>query len=138
MKLFIDTEFNEFGGDLISLALVDENGREFYEVVDCPSPGVWVAQNVIPVLGKYPIRKKELSHRLDAFLAAYETIHVIADWPDDIRFFCDVLIVGPGMRINTPPLTMEILRDIGSQQSAIPHNALADAHAIRLAYLRRG
>jgi hypothetical protein len=137
MKLFIDTEFNKFGGDLISLALVDEVGREFYEVVDCPSPGAWVAQHVIPVLGKLPIQKHELSHRLAIFLAPYKAIHVIADWPDDIRFFCDALIVGPGTRINTPPLTMEILRDIGSEQSAVPHNALADAYAIRAAYRRR-
>lgn len=32
MKLFLDCEFNGFGGELISMALVDENERYFYEV----------------------------------------------------------------------------------------------------------
>lgn len=34
MKLFIDCEFNEFGGDLLSMAIVSENGDEFYEVLN--------------------------------------------------------------------------------------------------------
>jgi hypothetical protein len=34
------------------------------------------------------------------------------------------------MRINTPPLTMEIRRDLDAV-SEIPHNALADARAIK-------
>ena len=33
MKLFLDCEFNGFGGELISMALVDENERYFYEVL---------------------------------------------------------------------------------------------------------
>lgn len=137
MKLFIDTEFNEFGGDLISLAIVDEVGREFYEVLECPCPGPWVVQNVMPILGKAPTQAMELRLKMQNWLAAYDGIHLIADWPDDIRFFCEALIVGPGMRINTPPLTMEILRDIDSAASLIPHNALADAHAIRASYMER-
>lgn len=44
MRFFIDCEFNEFRGELISMALVAEDGREFYEVLPCPNPGAWVAQ----------------------------------------------------------------------------------------------
>jgi hypothetical protein len=40
------------------------------------------------------------------------------------------------MRINTPPLTMEIRRD--DCPSEFPHNALADARGIRKFYLREG
>ena len=56
------------------------------------------------------------------------------DWPEDIEHFCAALICGPGMRINTPPLTMEIRRDLNGA-SQLPHNALADAKANRLAQL---
>lgn len=52
MRLFIDGEWNSFGGDLISLALVAEDGREWYEVLDCVDPHPWVAENVIPKLGR--------------------------------------------------------------------------------------
>ncbi len=36
MNLFLDCEFNGFGGELISMALVDEHGLFFYEVLECP------------------------------------------------------------------------------------------------------
>src|SRR6516225_11221915 len=133
MKLWIDTEFNEFRGDLISLALVDETGREFYEVLPCAKPGNWVAANVMPILNKPPISPGEMQRRLQNWLMWYDSVHVIADWPEDIEHFCRVLIAGPGLRINTPPLTMEVRRDL-SGQSQLPHNALADAKANRLAY----
>ncbi len=34
MNIWIDCEFNEFGGDLISMALVADDGQEFYEVLE--------------------------------------------------------------------------------------------------------
>lgn len=112
------------------MALVDEAGREFYEVVPCAKPGPWVAKNVMPILGKSPIPIGLFQKLLSAWLSAYDSIHIVADWPEDIKHFCDALIVGPGQRINTPPLTMEVRRDLDAV-SELPHNALADAHAIR-------
>ena len=38
MRLWIDTEYNGFKGALISMALIDEEGREWYEVLKCRSP----------------------------------------------------------------------------------------------------
>jgi hypothetical protein len=130
MNLYIDTEFNEFGGALISMALVSECGREFYEVLHCAEPGEWVAEHVMPILGKDPITGSQLQAKLQAFLRQFPAIHVIADWPEDIQHFCHALITGPGMRLDTPPLTMEICRNIDAV-SEIPHNALFDARAIR-------
>ena len=52
MILFIDCEFNEFKGELISMALVSEDGKEFYEVLPCKNPGDWVKENVLPILNK--------------------------------------------------------------------------------------
>jgi hypothetical protein len=133
MRLWIDTEFNEYKGDLISLALVDENGREFYEVLPCLNPGSWVASNVMPILNKQPISLQELQRRLQNWLMHYDSINVIADWPEDIQHFCEALITGPGLRINTPSLTMTVRRDLDGK-SQLPHNALADAKANRLAH----
>ncbi len=129
MDIFIDCEWNEFGGDLISMALCAANGAEFYEVLHCESPGEWVAKNVIPILDKEPISKLEFIDKLRYFLSKFESINIIADWPEDISHFCGALIVGAGTRIDTPPLTMEIKRI--DSESEIPHNALHDARGIR-------
>lgn len=133
MKLFIDCEFNSFKGELISMALVDEQGVFFYEVLPCADPHPWVAEHVMPILEKKPITLAKLQFRLMAFLSHYDSVHLIADWPEDIQHFCETLITGPGERLNTPPLTMEIRRDLDCV-SHIPHNALADAFAIARKY----
>ena len=131
MRIWIDCEFNEHAGrhELISMALVANDGREWYEVLPCYRPGAWVLENVIPRLGKGPTTPEAFAESLREFLAPYPAVHVIADWPSDIALFCDALIVGPGCRIDTPALTLEIIRLDG--ESAEPHNALADARGIR-------
>ena len=129
MKLWIDCEFNEFQGALISMALVDEQGREWYEVLPCENPGAWVAEHVMPILGKQPVPREVAQASLQAWLAVYPGIHVIADWPEDIAHFNQFLITGPGTRLNTPALTMEVVRI--DAPSELPHNALADARGIR-------
>jgi hypothetical protein len=134
VRVWIDTEFNEFQGELISMALVAEDGSEFYEVLDCKSPGSWVKVNVLPILGKAPILMSQLQMRLSLFLSVFDSVHLIADWPEDIAHFCQSLIVGPGARINTPHLTMEIRRDLDAA-SELPHNALADARALCAGHL---
>ena len=35
MRYFLDTEFNGFAGALLSIALVPEEGEEFYAVLEC-------------------------------------------------------------------------------------------------------
>jgi len=130
MKLFLDCEFNGLGGDLISMALVSGCGYEWYEVLPCDHPVEWVYLNVIPVLKKKPLADiSSLSSSLENFLQQFSEVHIVADWPDDIRYFCEALITGPGERIDTPPLTMEVIRV--DAKSECPHNALADARGIR-------
>ena len=77
MKIWIDCEFNEFGGDLISMALVAEDGREFYDVLECKNPGPWVAKNVMPFL--------KFQKYLFKFLNELVSIHLIANWPEDTQ-----------------------------------------------------
>lgn len=130
MRLFLDCEFNGFKGELISMALVSEEGHEWYEVLPCKNPIAWVKKNVIPVLGNKPLTgPMRLSQSLYEFLRTFDTVHIVADWPEDISHFCMALLTLPGERINTPPLTMEILRV--DSVSDLPHNALHDARAIR-------
>lgn len=139
VKLWIDTEFNEFRGELISIALVDEQGREFYEVLPPPLAGYgpWVAQHVVPILNKPAISLAELQAKLHAFLEGYQSAHLIADWPEDIEHFLRLLIVGPGQRIGPARWTMEVRRDLPNTAdiSHVPHNALEDAKALRASQL---
>jgi hypothetical protein len=129
MNLFIDGEWNSYGGELISLALVAEDGRSFYEVIGCYKPDPWVSENVMPKLGKQWVSLAKLQSDLQEFLSQFQRVNIIADWPEDLMWFCKVLITGPGLRLDTPPLTMKILRvDTVSKN---PHNALADAQALR-------
>ena len=141
MKLWIDCEFNEFGGDLISMALVAEDRQEFYEVLNLENDekyGSWVFANVVPWLNKDPITKQEFQQKLWMFINQWEEVHIVADWPDDIKYFCMSLITGPGMSMNTPlKLTMQIDRELTTESSAILHNALEDARAIRHSWLKR-
>lgn len=132
MKVWIDTEFNGFQGDLISMALVSEDGHEWYESLGCENPTAWVMENVMPVIGKKPVTKKKAQSSLKRFLQQWQAVHIIADWPEDIAHFCQFLIVDAEFSMPTPHLTFEIREDIFFE-SAIPHNALEDARAICLA-----
>ena len=137
MKLFLDCEFNGFGGSLISLALVDENGKAFYEALHCRTPVSWVKQYVMPRLNKIPISLDEFQKRLAKFLMNYNEIHVIADWPEDISLLLNVLIIRPGHHLPIPPLTLELwkLPAIGAfTESELPHNALYDAISLSINY----
>ena len=132
MNLYIDCEFNGGLGDLISMALVDEYGREFYEVLPCPNPEPWIVENVIPILGKAPVTLAELQDKLWRFLCFGEKLHIIADHPADLAYFFETLIVNAqGGWLSIPPVSAEIIPHL-DYKSAIPHNALEDAKAIRV------
>lgn len=133
MNLFIDNEFNGMGGALISMALVSEDGaREFYEVVPLKEPVVgWVKENVMPILHKDPISYDEFQNRLKRFLQQFPSVNIIADYPDDIKYFMESVITGPGEWFETQPLTTEVQDNLSAKKSKILHNALEDARALR-------
>lgn len=134
MKLFLDTEFNGFNGKLISMALVDEAGNEFYEVLSCRRPVPWVAENVIPKLNKEKISYKKFQKKLQDFFLTYEEpLEIIADWPEDIKHISHVLLTGPGQRMSYPygKISFRVDSSLSSSNSAIPHNALEDAKALK-------
>jgi hypothetical protein len=138
MRYFLDTEFNEFGGDLISLALVREDGASIYLVTDCPNPGAWVKDNVIPILfsGGDAVRIKpdEFGKGIALFLSGDLAPVIVSDWPDDIRYFCQAVITGPGEMIAVPQLQFVMLRVDAyptDLEGAVQHNAWWDAMALK-------
>ena len=146
MRYYLDTEFNEFGGDLISLALTTMSGRELYLATECPKPGAWVAENVLPIVsvpGAEPVMVEadEFGPRVAAFLAGDPAPIIVADWPDDIRYFCGALIVGPGQMVSLGSIRFEMHRVDAyptRMEGAVQHNALWDARALACCLIGAG
>ncbi|WP_041391904.1 hypothetical protein [Sphingobium sp. SYK-6] len=142
MRYFLDTEYNGFGGTLISLALVPEHGdQEFY--VSLPLPEAihpWVERNVIPYLRHVPpgvdhvLDRVQAAEQLEAYLQGDPDPWILADWPEDLAHFCALMVTGPGERINLRSLRFELINATGfssARNSSVPHNALHDARALR-------
>ena len=140
-RVFLDCEFNGFGGELISLAMVTESGEEWYEVLnDEPvRPQPWVKVNVLPKLGKerVPATKFYLSFHAWTQLHCREA-EIIADWPADFTHFNMIMDeVGRQLGFMLPmPYKMSLIErreEIITPELA--HNALNDARALRDWYL---
>ena len=86
MRYFLDTEFNGFCGDLISIALVPEDAGlpPFYEAVSIEDPTPWVRYNALPVLETRPRSRKEVIDLFAAYLMDDPAPLLVADWPEDI------------------------------------------------------
>ena len=143
MRYFLDTEFDGFGGPLISLGLVAEHGGEDYYVV-LPlerTPTEWVERHVIPYLRTgVPAHLCNLLDRqaaardVAAYLATDSDPEIVADWPEDIALFAQLLLIGNGDVVDLPGLRFRYLRTPGfstARNSKVPHNALHDARALR-------
>ncbi|WP_380878630.1 hypothetical protein ACFB49_17820 [Sphingomonas sp. DBB INV C78] len=142
MRYFLDTEFNGFGGELISLGLVPEYGdQEYYAVLPLPDDlHPWVARHVIPYLGSVPqaldnhVDGVTAAHEVAAFLSGDRDPVIVADWPEDIALFCRLLLIGPADIVDVGSLRFEFRRSPGfstAMNSRVPHNALHDARALR-------
>jgi len=142
VRYFLDTEFNGFGGALISLGLAaEEQGHDYYVVVPlAEEPNDWVARHVMPYLRQVP---DMLYNELDAIAAAHDIAahlradpdpEIIADWPEDIALFCRLIQTGDGDIADIQSLRFRMLRTPGfstARNSMVPHNALHDARALR-------
>lgn len=136
MRLYLDTEFNGHGGELISLALVSEGGDEFYAVL--PLPGEvdpWVARNVIPKLNSPPISAAKFRIILHNWLSPRfksDNPTIICDWPADAMHFCASL-AGQDFEssLDFPCKIIILQTPPGQPVSLVPHYALEDARALR-------
>jgi hypothetical protein len=143
MRYFLDCEYNGFGGALLSLALVPEDGgEELYLRFDCAHPiEPWVARNVLPYIdhvpeaAKLPVMDREQSARAIAMYLGHEVDpEILADWPTDLELLCGLLSFAPGRMVTMPETRFRLL-NLGTfspaENSAVPHNALHDARAFR-------
>jgi hypothetical protein len=140
MRYFLDAEFNGFGGELISLALVPERDGlpPFYEAIHCAVPTEWVAQNVMPVLETTPLTREEVGQRFADYLTDDPDPHLVADWPEDISHAARLLITDPGEMHPIRSIRFELvdpnIYSVGIA-AQFPHNAYHDALALREAVL---
>ena len=139
MKIYLDTEFNGFAGELLSMALVAEDGSEWYEVLAPEKPlDAWVFDNVAPKFGKNPIAKDDFRKSLHAFLKHFDNPTIIADWHADFVHFFDAF----HGKDYTGSLDWSCQTVLLSGPSDIhpenPHNALSDARALKHYYGVRG
>ena len=143
MRYFLDTEYNGFGGALLSLALVPEDGsEEFYATLACDGPiEPWVERHVVPFLDMVPERlqgprlsRLAAAEALATWLAHDEAPDIVADWPEDLALLSMLLVTGPGTMLAVPPLSLHFVPLHGFSMAAnskVPHNALHDARALR-------
>lgn len=142
LRYFLDTEYNGSGGELLSLALVPDEGEELYLTFDWSGAlEPWVQRHVVPYLDTVPdplvsprLSRLDAARTISHYLAGDREPLIIADWPEDIALFNALLIIGPGVMAEVPPLTFRFVALSGfstAANSKVPHNALHDARALR-------
>lgn len=155
MLVFLDTEFTDFiRPDLISLALVSEEGREFYaertdyRQHDCND---FVRDNVLPLLGRVPgaaCSRSELTQRLHAWFDLLpEPATIIYDFEDDWLLLVKAILgqtyrtppdnFGPNVHLDSSAITHPVFERAQTNTYSHdwpPHHALADARALLAGY----
>ena len=142
MRYFLDTEYNGWGGALLAMALVPDDGEELYLTLDWDGAiEPWVERHVVPYLDTVPaeltsprLNRADAARMLAHYLAGDPAPLIVADWPEDIAQFNMLLLTGPGMMVDVPPLSFQFIALAGfstAANSAVPHNALHDARALR-------
>ena len=130
-RIAVDCEFNSFGGQLISMALVTEHGDEWYMQLELPDNlDPWVAEHVVPVLYGDPVTRDEFRMSLSEFLHEQHDPVIVADWYTDLMHFFECFQGADHSQSMHIPLKAELLSEKEWLPSAVPHNALHDARAI--------
>ena len=146
MKYYLDCEFDGFGGPLISLALVREDGNSVNYVLRGYADDPWVQANVIPILWKANASTRHwtpegAAHDIARFVDGDADPVIITDWPADIRYFCEMIEFPGGQMVNIPSLKFELHR-VDAYPTPLPgaiqHNAWWDAMALRHLLSARG
>jgi hypothetical protein len=154
-RYYLDTEFNSFGGSLISLGIVRHDDPEDHLYLVVPKTDIermrveegidpWIEQNILPIIYSLPDDAKFVeapAHQWGQLLGEFiyrgdGPPHIFVDWPSDAMDFAKLLMVGPGVAVSMENQTIiTILRHIDvyptSVEGAVQHNALWDALAIR-------
>ncbi|QIL01886.1 hypothetical protein G7078_03170 [Sphingomonas sinipercae] len=142
MRYFLDTEYNGRGGELLSLALVPDDGDDLYLTLKPEQqPVEWVERNVVPYMDHVPdqlscprLSRSDAAHALENYLRHDEQPLIFADWPEDIALFCGLMVIAEGDMIDVRHVLFQLLPLSGfstAANSKVPHNALHDARALR-------
>jgi len=142
LRYFLDTEYNGWGGALLSLALVPEDGEELYLTLDWQGAlEPWVERHVVPYLNAVPdsltspqTSRADAARTIAHYLAGDPDPLIVADWPEDIAHLNMLLVTGPGVMAEVPGLRFQFMPLSGfstAANSKVPHNALHDARALR-------
>lgn len=154
MLVFLDTEFTDFTSpDLISLALVAEDGREFYAELDDYQRGNcndFVRKNVVPLLNRVPgatCNRAELTRRLRAWFDSLpEKTTIIYDFAGDWQLLSKAMFsqqqlppinFGEPLHLDSHTITHPVFEqalNFTYTQDWPPHHALADARALMAGY----
>ena len=155
MLVFLDTEFTDFTRpDLISLALVSDDGREFYAErsdYDRSKCNAFVIETVLPLLGRVPgaaCTGAQITKRLRAWFEALpEPATLIYDYEGDWLLLTNAILGRPHTKppdnfgeplhldrstITHPEFDTALNRVFTRQWP--PHHALADARALMAGY----
>lgn len=149
MRLFLDTEFTDFiDSEMISIGIVDENGREFYAESTQfrrEACSLFVNEIVIPLLGQWPDAvvgtQEHIAHRLAEWLEPYRDGGAIisVDYATDWHLFID-LMAGTGVmefingQLIWTDLDKQRISDWWTETGLPQHHALYDARANRIGY----
>jgi hypothetical protein len=142
VRYFLDTEYNGIGGALISLALVPDDGEELYLTLKTDEPIVpWVERHVIPYLDTVPTQldwgrmsRPDAADAIERYLRHDDQPLIVADWPEDVAQFCNLMVTGPGDMIDVRHTMFKLVplsNFSTAHNSKVPHNALHDARALR-------
>lgn len=144
MRYFIDTEYDWDPSKgkiaLISIALVADDGREFYAVnieYDRSAASDWIKQNVLPQLAGQLLDPSLIRQRIIEFIGA----DIPEFWGDYAAFDYVILSMVMGNFDQWPrdwPMHINDLQQesIPSLPSEINHHALCDARAVRESLLQ--
>jgi len=137
VRYYVDTEFNGNEGQLLSIALVSQDGeRKFYaeqhwhELIQ-----PWVREHVVPLLAGAQMPRPYISKQMRKFLEKDSgLVTIVGDWPEDIVHVASLMLRDMGKR--NPPIQCRFLMlDLPgfntADHSAKPHNALDDAVCLR-------
>ena len=133
-RIALDCEFNEFGGELRSIALVAENMQEvYYELLPTEEDKPWYAEHVAPLMSGKTTARFLAGEGVGEFISRFRKPVIIADWPCDFRHLCDLLVFGSGVKHESGDFTMAYMKlpaFSSAESSLIPHHALHDARAL--------
>lgn len=152
IRLFLDSEWaNDALRELVSLALISEDGEHVFYAERDPLPGMpssFVRECVYPLLnrGQAAMTDSVMTHALRSFLEPIGDCEIFADAPLDFSMLSRVWN-GRDRRPPEPPFRTRLAREgnlmssveryfeLNPAQRALRHHALVDAMALRSAWI---